>query len=128
MTQNATSLRLTAHQNIIDSVTEAASKGHERNYEKLHVRRDGSVSWFESINASDDIIDGHADHFCAVPSVVTVGTGSYACNCDYCEDKGYETRADAIADAVAESDIAFLEESMLKALDGIPAGYFNDEQ
>jgi hypothetical protein len=124
----ATTVRDLAKQNVKDSVTEAASKDHERNYEKLHVRRDGTVSWFESINKSDDLIDRQASDFRAVPSVITVGTGSVICNCDHCQDEGYETIADAIYDAVSNSDLSDIEERMLRELDAIEMGYFDDEE
>lgn len=140
-------MRETARKNVIDSVTEAATKSHERNYEKLHVLRDGTVSWFESTNKSDDIIDRQADGFAAIPSVGTFGTGGYACNCDYCDevysavdeqnaiddgreyDKSakYATQTDAIADAVGNSDLGDIEAEMLRQLDSIEAGYFDDE-
>lgn len=120
-------LRETAKQNVIDSVTEAATKQHERNYEKLHVYRDGTVSWFESINRTDDIVDRHADSFQAIPSVCTVGTGGYACNCDHCNDPNYATLPDAIAGAVGDSDLSDTEKQMLSSLGDIPLGYFNDE-
>lgn len=95
-------LRETAKQNVIDSVTEAATKQHERSYEKLHVNRDGTVSWFES----------------------SVCTRSFGCNCDYCNDC-YDDGA--IADAVGDSDLSGTEEQMLSRVGDIPLGYFNDE-
>jgi len=140
-------LRSAARELVAESVTEAAALSHERNYHKLHIRRDGSVNWSESINRSDDIIDDRADEFAAVPSVITTGTGSFACNCDHCEDvydaadeamaveqgreydkaAKYASRADAIADAVSESDLTDIENAMLAAFDEIPEGYFDDE-
>lgn len=118
--------RDTARQNVIDSVNEAARKSHGRNYEKLHVLRDGTVSWFESINRTDDIIDPEAGGFQAIQSVGTYGTGSFGCNCDHCQDAGYASKEEAVDDAVwcDQSDI---ETAMLAALDAIPAGYFADE-
>ena len=127
MTQ-ITTLRTQAEELVRQSAKEAAEKSHERNYEKLHVHRDGTVSWFESIDRSDDLIDDGAGHFCAIRSVITVGTGTYACNCDHCEDDGYETKADAIADAISDGAIPEYEEQMVAAFAVIPVGYFDDEE
>ena len=127
MTQTTT-LRTQAEELVRQSALEAAQKSHEKNYEKLHVRRDGTVSWFESINHSDDLIDDEAEHFCAIRSVITVGTGSYACNCDHCEDEGYESKADAIADAISDGAISDYEDQMVAAFTEIPVGYFDDEE
>ena len=146
--KQTTTLRNAARQLVSDSTIEAATKNHQQNYEKLHVGRDGTVSWFESINKLDDLIDREAGGFQAIPSVITVGTGSYMCNCDYCEevynadeeayakeqgdeydkDEKYETVTDAIADAVGNEDQTETEESMLKSFDDIPVGYFSDEE
>ena len=144
-----TTLRGAVRSLINDDVLFDASRlGHIRNYHKLHVRRDGSLNWFESINKSDDIIDSGADHFAAVPSLITVGTGSCTCNCDHCNDvydaadealakeqgREYDKDAkyprfeDAIADAVADGGTEELERIMSEALDAIPEGYFDDEQ
>lgn len=144
MTQKTTTLRDTARELVIKQVSAAARKEHERNYEKLHIYRDGSVSWFECINKTDDLIDSEASHFAAVPSVITVGTGSCGCNCDYCnevydaeveenaladdEDAKYESVSDAIDDAVLNSDTEDMEASMLVRFDEIETGYFDDEQ
>ncbi len=127
MTQTTT-LRTQAEEIVRQSAKEAAEKSHERNYEKLHVRRDGAVDWFESINKSDDLIDDGADQFCAIRSVITVGTGSCACNCDHCADEGYENKADAIADAISDGAIEEYEEQMIAAFAEIPVGYFDDEE
>lgn len=118
--------RETARQNIIDSVREAATKSHERNYEKLHVLRDGTVSWFETTSTSSDIIDREASGFQAVPNVGIFGTGSFECNCDYCNDKSYSSRSEAIADAIDE-ELGEIESQMVYALDKIEVGYFADE-
>jgi hypothetical protein len=143
-----TTLRETARQTVIDSVPERAANEHRRNYRKLHVYRDGDVHWTEHINHSDDIIDSGADHFAAIPSVACVGTGSYVCNCDYCNevyseqdealaaeqgreyDKAakYQDDEEAISDAVANSDLSDLEADMLAEFDQIPVGYFSDEE
>src|SRR5208337_319090 len=140
-------IRKTARELVIEQVSAAATKAHERNYEKLHINRDGSINWSECINKSDDVIDRYADHFSAVPSVITVGTGSFGCNCDYCDevynadveasclwiegkydrDNKYDSYADAIADAVSNSDLSDLESSMLASFDSIEIGYFDDE-
>jgi hypothetical protein len=121
------SLRETARQRVIDSVIEAAANEHLQNYLKLHVFRDGEVRWTEFNNRSSDIIDDQAKTFSPVPSVATVGTGSYQCNCGHCNDSGYESKAAAIDDAVGDSDLFELEQSMLERFDAIPVGYFDDE-
>lgn len=142
-----TTMRSAARQAVIDAATESATYAHHRNYHKLHVYRDGDVRWTEHIDQSEDIIDRDANHFEAIPSVACIGTGSCDCNCDYCSDVYYaedEARAieqgrkydksakyadasEAIADAVANSDLSDLEADMLAAFDAIPAGYFNDD-
>lgn len=158
MENNTATLRQTAREMVASEMANAATKDHERNYEKLHVRRNGTLTWFESINESDDLIDDRADGFAAIRSVITVGTGSYACNCDYCNDvhdaddeaaaiaEGreyphyrlpsdtepaselmYATYEDAIADAVANTDLSDMEARMFAKFDMIPLGYFDDE-
>ena len=138
-----------ARQEISDQVADVAAQEHRRNYRKLHIRRDGTADFgFDCINTSDDLIDDKAEHFAAIPSVACVGTGGYACNCDYCnevycaEDEAraaedgrkydreakYETQEDAISDAVGDSDLSDLEARMLAALDEIEVGYFDDEE
>lgn len=141
-------LRDKALEAVIAEVETAVRKDHERNYEKLHVRRDGTVTWFESINRSDNLIDSEADGFQPIESVITVGTGSVLCNCDYCNDvynadeerealadgreydrdAKYDSRAEAIDDAVANSDLFETKDQMLERFDCIPAGYFHDEE
>ena len=140
-------LRLAIADRIPDLATAASGYSHCRNYHRLHVWRDGSTTWDESINHSDDIIDQQADHFAAVQSLIVQGTGSCACNCDYCnavydadderraKDDGrkynraekYQTQEDAIADAFADGDNSGIEDYMIEALDAIPVGYLNDE-
>lgn len=119
-------LREAVRQMVIDNVTERAKYEHKRNYHKLHVWRDGSVVWSESIDRASDIIDHQAADFRAVESVACVGTGSYVCNCDYC-NADYDTADDAIEAAVADSDLSAIEEEMLAKLDAIEVGYFDDE-
>lgn len=120
-------LREQAKAAMRSEVTAAARKSHERNYEKLHVRRDGTVSWFESINKHDDLIDSEADGFRAICSVITVGTGSVLCNCDFCEDEGFADRAEAIDAAITEHGTYQIEQDMEAAFSQIPQGYFHDE-
>ena len=143
-----TTLRDKVRAAITDEVPERIAREHRQNYHKLHIRRDGTVHWTESIDQHSDIIDdGAADHFCAVKSVCGVGTGSYSCNCDYCNEvyselteelyrergddykrgKKYETQEDAISDAVCDSDQPQVEADMLAKLDRIEVGYFDDE-
>jgi len=144
----ATTLRDAARSLVSEAVTECATLSHKRNYRKLHVRRDGTIGWYESINQSDDLIDSGAGRFAAVPSVCCVGTGSCVCNCDHCNDvyseadealaaeqgreydrdAKYATDEAAIADAVCESDLSSLEADMLAEFDRIAAGYFDDEE
>jgi hypothetical protein len=141
-------MRSTARQCVIESVTERAGYEHRSNYHKLHIRRDGSVNWLEIINKSDDIIDDQADHFRAVRSVACVGTGSFACNCDFCSEvyhpldetlaieagrkydraAKYDSVAEAITEAISNSDLTGIEADMLAEFDAIPAGYFDDEE
>lgn len=108
--------------------TAAATKMHQRNYHRLHVWRDGTVSWHEAINQSDDIIDREADGFAPVASVALVGTGSMRCNCDFCDCEDYVTRDEAVAAAVEEFGNWDIEQMMLEDLDAIVYGYFNDER
>lgn len=126
------SLRQMARQYVIDSVTECATKSHEQDYNKLHVWRDGTVSWSESFSKSDDIIDRQASDFRAVESVACVGTGSLVCNCPHCDlvgtPNGYTTQAEAVRDSIGEYGTGDVEEGMLAEFDAIPAGYFDDEE
>jgi hypothetical protein len=144
---NEATVRFTARQAVIDSVSERASYEHQPHFHKLHIYRDGGVHWTVSINQSDDIIDSGAGHFAAIPSVACVGTGSYACNCEFCNDvysaqdeayvieqgrkydklAKYGDHTEAIAAAVGESDLQNLEDDMVAKFDQIPAGYFFDE-
>lgn len=98
---------------------EAAAKGHERNYEKLYVRRDGTAHWSEFTDQHSGLIDGQADGFTEVPYLIRVGTGSIACNCDWC-----------VAGETPDADQEELDEiatRMERALGEIPVGYFDDE-
>jgi hypothetical protein len=106
---------------------EVACIFHKRNYWKLHIWRDGRITLDESINQSDDLIDSQADHFCPVPSIITIGTGSVPCNCDWCQDEGYDSLDEAIADAVSEGgcDVGV---DFDEAIGNIPVGYFDDEE
>lgn len=129
-TESAT-LRETARAAVIAEVENAERKAHERNYERLHVWRDGKVSWFESIDRHSDIIDDQAEGFRAVESVCLVGTGSYSCNCDFCEmigeENGYPDTAAAVADSISEHGTGDRESDMLAKFDAIEHGYFDDE-
>jgi hypothetical protein len=111
----------------MDEITAAAAKEHQRNYQKLHVDRDGTVSWFESINRTDDLIDRNAPGFAAIASVITVGTGSVACNCDFCDDEAFANRDEAIDACIGEHGTQHIEDRMLEAFAQIPVGYFDDE-
>lgn len=126
--ENTVTLREQAKESMQSEVTAAARKSHERNYEKLHIRRDGTVSWFESLNKSEDLIDREANGFKAVRSVITVGTGSVLCNCDFCEDDGFVDRAEAIDAAITEHGTYQIEHDMEAAFEEIPQGYFHDEE
>lgn len=57
---------------------DAAMKEHERNYESLTVYPDGDLVWNEKINKESYSPDSY--------SLITVGTGSVPCNCDWCHD------------------------------------------
>ena len=120
MTQQT--LRQAARAAVVDEVANAIEKSHERNYEKLHVWRDGSVSWREYINRSDDTIDRRAAGFAAVPSVACVGTGSMPCDCDWCADGGTVDLRE-----MDGAEIDAVEQGMLTEFADIPAGYFDDE-
>jgi len=136
-----TKMTMTLREQARDFVTDQAGKyaelDHARNYHRLHVRRDGSVAWTEFHDSSSDLIDGQANHFCAIHSVARVGTGSYVCNCDYCGSVVYpqnrqdETTdrqlAEAVQMAVDDSDLDSIAAAMLEKFDGIEAGYFDDE-
>jgi hypothetical protein len=115
-------LRQIARAAVVDEVGNAIIKSHERNYEKLHVWRDGSVSWREYINQSDDTIDRQAASFAPVASVACVGTGSIACDCEWCADGG---KVDLSEMDGAEIDAT--EQRMLAEFAEIPVGYFDDE-
>ena len=107
------------------------------NYWKLHIWRDGDVTLDKAVNQSDDIIDRQADHFCAVQSVITVGTSSCACNYDYCNNVGqenadmggnyFETVEEMEAERDANADTSWMEDQMSEEFDRIPEGYFDDE-
>jgi hypothetical protein len=115
-------LRTIARWAVMEEVENAIIKSHERNYEKLHVWRDGSVSWSEYTNQSDDTIDKQAASFAPVPSVACVGTGSIACDCEWCADGG---KVDLREMDGAEIDM--IEHRMVVEFAEIPVGYFNDE-
>ena len=141
------SLRENAEAAVIEAVSAAAIRQHEPNYGKLYIERDGTVSWREFISASSGSIDREADGFREVPYVILAGTGWARCNCDYCNaiydvreerealadgreyDRAakYGTQAEAINDAVNNSDLSDLEQGMLTAFATIKLGYFNDE-
>jgi hypothetical protein len=115
ITQIAT-LRSAARELVIEQVPGAAHKGHERNYEKLYVHRDGDVRWTECINKSDELIDDQSDSrsIAAIPSVCTVGTGSFSCNCDYCNAVFDQTGEDLAADSARFVDSAAQAEARQK--------------
>lgn len=131
------SIREKAREAMENMVFEVAQKTHEMYYWKMHIWRDGDVTLDESINQSDDIIDSQADHFCPVQSVITVGTGSCACNCDYCNNVGtenadmggnyFETVEEMEQERDANADTSWIEEQMEEEFDRIPEGYFDDE-
>lgn len=126
--ENLPSIRSVARELVIESVTEVQQKAHQRNYHKLHIYPNGMVNFFESINFRDDLIDRRAKVFRAIPSAITAGTGNYNCNCDYCQDETYETKSEAIADAIANENSSETLEFMLKRFDEIEVGYFEDEE
>jgi len=82
------------------AIAEAANafkKSHDRNYHKLYILRDGSVSWSEFTSRSSDLIDAGADGFAPVPSATTVGSGSIDCDCDNCQGDDYDDSSDGEA-------------------------------
>ena len=133
------SIRQTAIEAIQAEVSTACANEHRRNYHRLHVRRDGTVDWSEYADQHSTLIDDSAKakarsaSISAIPDVIRVGTGSYACNCDYCnavgKPEGYQTDDDAIADAVGAADTDEIEARMLAELERLcPVGYFDDEE
>ncbi len=130
-------IREAAKDAVTEQAHEAERLSHYGNYNKLHVRRDGTVSWFESLNESDDLIDREAPSFCAIQSIVTVGTGSIDCNCDFCNeiaepgeslDNKWATKEEAVRACIAEYGYQEREDQMLAALECIEVGYFTDEE
>lgn len=124
------SIRETARESVIAEAPARCAYEHKRNYWKLHISRDGEVRWDEYADQHSDIIDRGAKGFAAVPSVARVGTGSCACNCDYCAGPFTDTwtQDDAIQQAAEDSDVADVERIMLEAFDKIHVGYFSDEE
>lgn len=122
-TTQTTTARDTARAAVIAEVGNRITKEHERNFHRLHVWRDGSISWREYINESDDTIDRHAASFQPVPSVALVGTGSCKCNCDWCADGGTIDVTEIDGSALDDT-----ETDMLAHFDEIQIGYFNDEE
>jgi hypothetical protein len=127
------SLRAKALYAVRGEVGEAAANAHQGNYHRLHVRRDGTVHWSEYNDQNSTLVDDSRDddggNISTVPDVIRTGTGSVPCNCDHCEDVGYETVEDAIADAVADADTSGIEEGMVEQFARVcPVGYFEDEE
>jgi hypothetical protein len=133
---------------IEEAVAEAAAKEHARNYWTLHVHRDGGVSWSETFNSTDTLMETVNDRLVPRPAVLRgEGTGSFDCNCEYCnsvynaeaeelalaEGRTYdrsnkwETREEAITECVNGGDWSDLEAAMLEELNKIPLGYFEDD-
>jgi hypothetical protein len=121
-------MREQARELVIEQVPERARLDHCRNWHKLHVHRDGSLNWFETFDRNNDIIDDDAPSFAAIKNICVVGTGSHSCNCDYCNDAGFDSIDDAIHAAVVDSDLSGVEENMLANFDAIEVGYFDDEE
>lgn len=115
-------LRQIARAAVVDEVGNAIIKSHKRNYEKLHVWRDGSVSWREYTDLQSDTIDQRAVGFAPVPSVACVGAGSIACDCDWCADGGTVDLSE-----MDGAEIDMTEHRMVVEFAEIPAGYFDDE-
>lgn len=122
-TTKTTTAREIARAAVIAEVGNRITKDHELNYERLHVWRDGSISWREYINESDDTIDRHAASFQPVPSVALVGTGSCKCDCAWCADGATIDASDLDGSVLDEA-----QDDMLAQFDEIPTGYFDDEE
>src|ERR1035437_5996148 len=84
-TTETTTLRATARQTVMDSVSACAGKRHEEAYQTLYVYRNGVVDWDWHYDQNEQRIDKWAKTLDTIPAVATVGTGSFRCNCDYCE-------------------------------------------
>ena len=147
---STTTLRGQAREAIESELRERLVNEHRMGYHTLHVRRDGTATWYEGHNSSDDLIDPRADEFgfAAIKSVCKVGTGSFRCNCDFCNavydateetdalemgreykrEEKFATREEAIDEAVSAGDGSEALESMLREFEAIEDGYFNDEQ
>ena len=113
-------LREQALESAIAEAANAFAKSHDRNYHKLYILRDGSVSWSEFTSRSSDLIDGGADGFAPVPSATTVGSGSVGCDCDMCAGDEYDDSSDFEA--------VYAHQKMIEdRFQDIDAPYFADE-
>ncbi len=151
MTTQSTTLRVAALAAAINyqTLTEALRKSHERNYESLYVGTDGEVYWSESINRSDRQFYRNQPGMVYVERLLIVGTGSCDCNCDYCDEIGKSinvdgkvvseddptfdpaaiiTAADAISQAVGDSDVDEYQGQIEEAFAAIQVCYFDDEK
>lgn len=112
------SIRSMVEGKIEENIYQLLTKSHETNYMTWYVESDGTMWWSEEVDQwTYSARDGKQ-----IPSVARVGTGSIACNCDWCRDGETMTERDYDGDAV---DYAVAE--ACKQLGGIPHGYFDDE-
>lgn len=114
-------IRLQVREAIGDHAQDVLRKGHERNYETLYVDPDGDCWWSEEADSNTwQTRDGEA-----IPYLAKVGTGSTPCNCDWCQGPDAVDSTDEIEFESEEIDCACTE--MVRHLDEIPVGYFDDE-
>jgi len=94
-----------------------AQHAHDRNYWDAVVWPDGEVEIVERANECNrTVINGDATR--QVARLITVGTGSFACNCDAC--LGGAVGSERLGD----DDVSTYEDLMIAALGEIPENYF----
>ena len=107
----------------------AASREHDVLYERLEVWRDGSLQWVASANSNERTIDerNESQNAVPVPTLAVVGSGNIACNCEWCSppDGVDPTPVDDIEHDGEALD--YIRSEMLRHLDDIELGYFDDE-
>lgn len=125
-TSNFPTIRDQVREAATNMAYEAAERQHYRNYQRLEVFRDGTLAWLEAHDTNTATIDREAKDFRAVPALAKVGTGGCACNCDFCADSGFASKADAVAAAATEG-ASEMEDLLISAIEEIEVGYFADE-
>ena len=113
---------MTIRETVADAIpTEAENmlrKSHEGNYETLYADSDGELEWHEAIDQNEYRVN--------TASLVRVGSGSCGCNCDWCSGPDAVVTPSDIDFEADEYDYAT--ETMTRALNEIPIGYFDDEE